>query len=236
MLLAAAPVLLIWSCGHDVAPTSAFQNPDDIPLPANFLALPTQLGVQVTWEAEPSIFAIIDGWFLYRAVITEGTADTVFSALTEDIILDLRYDDDDVTSGTIYAYHIRSVTPAGLLSRPSFPSIVLVDFEPPSPPPGIEAEAVSGDSCDFPPCAPFVRITWSASPEADVATYNLFRLPPFSAGPLVNLPFLQFEDFDIEPCITYRYYVTAIDLTENESAPSAAVSARYIPDPDLCLR
>jgi hypothetical protein len=103
-------------------------------------------------------------------------------------------------------------------------------------------EAVSDDSQTveitphdvFPPAAPrdltaiwtagTVEIVWTPSAEPDLAGYNVFRRQAGGAEIRVNKEPVRtpvFRDSSAQPGNSYFYRVTAVDLTGNESAPSA---------------
>jgi hypothetical protein len=84
----------------------------------------------------------------------------------------------------------------------------------------------------FPPAAPqglaglysagAVELVWTANTEADLAGYNVYRLdnhtPQRMNKELLRTP--QFRDTSAAPGKTLTYYVTAVDLSGNESKPS----------------
>jgi fibronectin type 3 domain-containing protein len=67
-----------------------------------------------------------------------------------------------------------------------------------------------------------VELVWTANTEADLAGYNVYRLENQTAGrvnkELVHTPI--FRDTSAPPGMTLTYYVTAVDLSGNESKPS----------------
>jgi hypothetical protein len=87
----------------------------------------------------------------------------------------------------------------------------------------------------FPPAAPRgltgiysaggVELVWTANAENDLAGYNVYRMenpPPERLNKeLLRTP--VFRDTTAAPGKTFRYYVTAVDLTGNESRPSESV-------------
>ena len=88
----------------------------------------------------------------------------------------------------------------------------------------------------FPPAAPralsaiyaaeAVELVWTASAEPDLAGYNVYRHEEGGPAQRVNPEILRtpiFRDISVTAGHRYLYYVTALDLTNNESAPSEEV-------------
>ena len=72
-----------------------------------------------------------------------------------------------------------------------------------------------------------IELSWTRSTETDFRGYNIFR--SIDNGPSERLAALvedpTFTDSKIEPGKKYRYTISAVDLTGNESAQSAPVEA-----------
>jgi hypothetical protein len=88
----------------------------------------------------------------------------------------------------------------------------------------------------FPPAAPqalsaiytadAVELIWTANAEPDLAGYNVYRRGEAGAAQRVNPEPMRapiFRDTSVKAEHKYVYYVTALDLTNNESAPSEEV-------------
>jgi len=219
---AAACAALAWGCGHEVSPTRTYDNGGSIPSPENFTAVAEFGRVNLTWDAPPGVFSIIDGWFLDRAFGPSLGALEPFVRLNETPHQDQIYVDTHVEDGYYYVYRIRAVTPAGILSEPAT-TLVQVDLTPPLPPPGLAAVQDRRDG------QPFVRVSWESPPGEAYPTYLLFRLPPFPNFGSVDTPFNAFEDFAVEPLITFRYWVIAVDEAKNQSDPTPVVSIQVQP-------
>jgi hypothetical protein len=72
-----------------------------------------------------------------------------------------------------------------------------------------------------------VQLDWNDNSESDLKEYRIYAgTSPTSLAQLSSVlaPTSQFEHFAVARGITYYYYVTAVDLRGNESAPSAMVS------------
>ena len=74
-----------------------------------------------------------------------------------------------------------------------------------------------------------VELSWQRSPETDLAGYYVYRSVndgPFERqGDLVNLP--AFSDRKVERGKTYRYQISSIDKSNNESARSAVTEITF---------
>jgi hypothetical protein len=88
----------------------------------------------------------------------------------------------------------------------------------------------------FPPAAPralsaiyaagAVELVWTANVEPDLAGYNVYRREEGSPAEWLNPETLRtpiFRDAGVTAGHKYLYYVTAVDLANNESAPSEEV-------------
>ena len=126
------------------------------------------------------------------------------------------YRDTQFEFGQAYYYQIRAVFgKLGHLAMSDASAAVKVmprDVFPPAPPQGLSS-IYSGGA---------VELVWTANTEADLAGYNVYRLENQTARrvnkELVRTPI--FRDTSAEPGKTLTYYVTAVDLSGNESKPS----------------
>jgi hypothetical protein len=129
------------------------------------------------------------------------------------------YVDQAIAEGARYQYVILGI---GGSNRQSLPSeaveFVPKDVFPPAVPMGLTA--ISGDRS--------VTLSWSRSPDDDLEGYNIFRAVDDGAlQPLtqhVTLP--AFTDTTVEAGRRYRYAVSAVDKSGNESGKSAEASAQ----------
>ena len=97
-------------------------------------------------------------------------------------------------------------------------SITPIDKFPPAVPTGVTA--ASGVNA--------IELAWVRNTEADFRGYNVYRAVgdgPFTKITLMLIDTPNFSDTMVEPAKTYRYQITAVDLTGNESARSEAVTA-----------
>jgi hypothetical protein len=129
-----------------------------------------------------------------------------------------------LTNGTTYWFALRTRDDAGNWSGIS--NVVrfdwIYDTAPPAAPTGTVATRVGGDA----------RTTWNAGSEPDLAGYHVYRAGS-SGGPwtLVSgglVTATQFLDTTVPGGATTLWYaVTALDVSDNESARGAAVSVDF---------
>jgi hypothetical protein len=126
------------------------------------------------------------------------------------------YRDGRFEFGQTYYYQVRAVFgKPGYLALSDASSVVKVtprDTFPPAPPQGLSSIYAAGA----------VELVWTANTEADLAGYNVYRWDNQTAQrlnkELVRTPI--FRDATSPPGKTLTYYVTAVDLSGNESKPS----------------
>jgi len=138
------------------------------------------------------------------------------------------FTDARVNLGTPYVYSVRSVTANSGISLESsdsnFAEITPRDTNPPAAPQGllVVPSAAQGDA------AAHFELSWSISPEADIAGYNVYRSDlQGTQGVRQNPETLLtpvFRDISVQPGRTYYYSVTAVDRSGNESPASDVVS------------
>jgi hypothetical protein len=222
-LVAGAWLLAAAGCGHDVIPTDRYADPARIPVCC--LSDPGERccgldgaafagEIRMSWNAEEGVFAVVDGWVLLRAAGETQPPDSAFVRINPALITASEYEDRDITDGVRYWYRLASMTPAGVRSTPTSPVPVRADFTPPAPPSGLSASVEPAG----------VRLTWNAPPDQDLDHFNVFRVPAFPPIVFPRSSVLEYVDTLVEPDSTYRYWVTAVDISLNESAPSETVS------------
>jgi hypothetical protein len=128
------------------------------------------------------------------------------------------YLDASTTFGTRYRYQVQAIAGPNQWSFVSDAAeITPVDTFPPAVPEGLSAV----------PTPQSIEIAWTRNTEMDFHGYNVFRSVnngPFAMiAPLIEAP--TYSDSKIEAGKKYRYAVSAVDLTGNESAQSAPVEA-----------
>ena len=129
-----------------------------------------------------------------------------------------RYLDETTTYGTRYHYLVQAIAADNQWSLlAESVEITPVDTFAPAVPEGLSAVST--------PQA--IELTWTRNIEPDFRGYNIFRAVENGAlekyAPLVEAP--TFSDSKVESGKKYRYGVSAVDLTGNESAQSAPAEA-----------
>ncbi len=170
--------------------------------PTSFLAERGDSQVTLSWAAntEPDLAG-------YR-VLRNGVEVGIVPAGTQ------AWTDTGLTNDTTYQYAVLAIDSHGNRSAPtSTVNATPTDLTAPTVPTGLTA--VRGDGR--------VDLSWTANPEADLASYRLLRdgveiatVPPGTTS---------YADTGLVNDRTYAYRLAAVDTHANRSAPSAAVSA-----------
>ena len=129
-----------------------------------------------------------------------------------------RYVDESTGYGTRYRYMVQAIAADNQWSLVSGAAeITPVDTFPPAVPEGLSAV----------PTPQSIELAWTRNTETDFRGCNILRSTdggPFQKiAELVEAP--AYSDAKIEPGKRYRYTVSAVDLTGNESAQSAPAEA-----------
>jgi hypothetical protein len=226
--------------------SSADSNPAKLPVypappPASDLhASLAQKSIDLTWappesdtiEAAPGP---TPGYRVYRAEIDPGSA----AAAAEDpskavlrgalssvaLVRTPAYQDMDFSVGHSYLYLVRAVAQFGPDAVESLDSngaiITAMDVFPPAPPQGLVAVIVPA-TLGVPT---YVELSWSISPEADLAGYEVYRSEqPDTQGERMNSELLSaptFRDMNVTAGQQHFYRVRAVDHAGNESPFSA---------------
>jgi predicted small lipoprotein YifL len=180
--------------------------------------------VTLRWRAPATL---IDGSALsgeVRYLVLRGVGrGGPLGVVTPEPLTATTYTEKNLENETEYRYAVRAVRvdPRGTATGAPSPVIVARPMEtaPPTPPRNLVAVPSSGA----------FRLAWTASPEASVALYAIYRAtgsePPVRIGTTPSGT-TTFVDRDVQPGTTYRYAVTAVDNARrpNESAPSNEVT------------
>jgi len=171
--------------------------------PQDAVAANSPRGVRLTWKASGPRFRI------FRAS-ESGTPERVAESDVSE------YEDASVATGTSYRYYVQAIngdqhqsevsTAAAITPKDEFPPAVPVAL---AGVPGVGA----------------IELVWQRNTEDDFAGYNVFRATGDGefqkiAGP-IDAP--VYSDREIEVGKTYRYAVSALDRTGNESARTEPV-------------
>ena len=211
---------------------------------ASLRATPTETAIELIWtpptrtsEGEP--LPAISEYRIYRGEIDPTSAEAASKDLSQakwksppmlvGHSTTPEYRDTDFQFRKTYVYTVRSVIQSDgtpVESSDSVPAIVTPqDVYPPSVPQGLIAAVIVGD-----PTKPAeVDLSWSISPETDLAGYHVYRSEQQETrGELVTPDLLlspAYRDTSVQAGHRYWYRVTAVDRAGNESAPSAPVAA-----------
>ena len=138
----------------------------------------------------------------------------------------LEYRDSGFDYGKTYLYLVRSTTGANKALESSDSAVVVVtakDTFPPEMPQGVVAAVQANSAATW-----VVDLSWSISPESDLAGYRVYRSGKAEeSGELLTpelLPTPAYRDATAQPGSRYWYTITAVDGAGNESAPSAATA------------
>ncbi len=202
--------------------------------PAGLAATVTENAVELRWQ--PVAEAI--SYRVFRAEAEAGTAGASQGKLLPPALLGASpvpaYRDEQIEFGRRYAYTVRAVSQIEAESVESEPSAAAnvqpEDSFPPSAPANVVAIAVPRTAGA--PAA--MELSWSFSPETDVAGYHVYRSEKEGTpGQRITRELLfapSFRDTSVAPGPRYTYWVTAVDRKGNESPRSAPVS-ETVPQP-----
>jgi hypothetical protein len=127
--------------------------------------------------------------------------------------------DETAETGKTYSYLVQRIVPAGVktaeseLSDPA--TITVKDTFPPAAPAGLRAIGATSS----------IELTWERNTEADLAGYRIYRSVgdgPFEKVGDAAVP--AYSDRAVEAGKPYRYRVTAVDASGNESERSAEIA------------
>lgn len=136
--------------------------------------------------------------------------------------------DLQIQFGKKYSYSVRSIAQYEQINVESadsnFASVERRDTFPPSAPDGLVAALIPAQ--DQSPV--YLDLSWSISPDNDIAGYNIYRIEgTLATRTKLNqalLPTPAFRDMNVLPGRHYIYSVTAVNRAGNESPDSASTS------------
>ena len=182
------------------------------PMPESVRAEPTAQGVRLTWQGPSGEFRVFrrtgdEANFTRLAVVT---ANEWLDAGTE--------------FGKPYRYLVqRTVKLDATREAESEPSAEVTIVPRDTFPPAVPASVRASGGVES------IELSWDASPDSDLAGYRIYRA--VGKGGLEKLaeagPIPAYSDRAVERGKTYRYAVTAIDQTGNESQRSAVVEGAF---------
>ena len=153
------------------------------------------------------------GFWVYRRAKADRYDRPLFAEPTQD----KSQLDGSAAAGQDWCYVIRAVVANEPLIESASSNEACLgvrDVSPPTVPAGLTLLAEPGA----------LELRWSPSPEADLASYRVYRAGPAGAAQkIAEVPAgtTVFRDTDAVAGTAYRYTITAVDLVGNESAPSA---------------
>ena len=177
-------------------------------IPANVAATNSPKGVRLTWTGGTAA-GTAQHYRIFRA--SPGGAPAVVGESDAP-----EYEDASVAMGTMYGYRVQAVNGDQHQSEVSAEiTVTPKDVFPPAVP--AEFSAVQGVGA--------IELVWQRNTEDDFAGYNVFRATDGGtfekiAGP-IDGP--AYSDRAVEAGQTYRYAVSAVDRTGNESARTPIV-------------
>jgi hypothetical protein len=194
----------------------------DVPKPVRDLQVrATETALELSWSppdrsvsGEP-----LSGSAAYRVYRSRTGRSGPYQLLAEPAAA--HYQDRDFEFNRTYFYKVAAlVRQAGQVAESDSSAILEFtphDTFPPAAPRNLAAIHVAGA----------VELIWAANTEADLGGYNVYRRAEGRAAEKVNPEPLRtplFRDSSVEPGQLYFYYVTALDLTNNESPPSQEIA------------
>jgi len=196
-----------------------------------------EAGVQLSWEPPATVsggapLTALREYRIYRAEAPSGAAQGAERQppALAGVSPSPNYLDVQIEWGKTYVYTVRSVAQYGAQEIESGESrsvqVTPKDIFPPAPP--LELVGVFVPAARETPAA--VELSWAISPEPDAAGYYVYRAGEGEekaqrvTGTLLPTP--SFRDTSLTPGATYRYEVTAVDRSGNESQPSKPITMK----------
>ena len=168
----------------------------------------TAQGASVSWSGAPGVFRIL----------RKGPGEQSYTRMTD--ATQAPWTDTSTEFGKHYAYLVQRIEklPGGkeAESDPAAEAAVdTVDKFPPTAPTGLHTTLAPGS----------IEITWAQNTESDLAGYRVYRSvngAPFERiAEVSQIP--AYSDHAVEAGKTYRYSVSAVDQSNNESGRSTPV-------------
>ncbi len=165
----------------------------------------------------------VSGYKVYKRIESkeDETTNNNFFLLTEKPLLREIYEDDDTSiNGTYYYYVISMINPKVESDKSNIVSIEIEDIYPPEIPSNIYTFKTKHH----------IYITWDKVKDRDFSHFNIYRKTG-EKGEFVlisdNVTTNYFKDMNVKKGILYFYYITSVDLKNNESENSEIVSQRF---------
>ena len=196
--------------GEDTEPPEA---------PAGLTAAPNSGGTVIDLDWDDNTDPDFAGYHVYRSDAADGT----FTKITVDPVAGSTFSDMGAPAGATSYYYVTAVDTSDNESSPSNTASATLpdggDTGPPVAPTGLVATG----------SATGISLDWADNTDPDLAGYHVYRAD--SASGSFNLLTVDpvsastYEDTAAPPGMTSYYYVTAVDTSDNESAPSGTANA-----------
>jgi fibronectin type 3 domain-containing protein len=171
--------------------------------------IPTAQGYKLTWNDEGAGI----GYKVFRQVAPDQPPTQIGTSDKPE------YVDTSAQYGTPYIYSVVAAKNTTESVSSNKVAVNAPDTFPPAPPTGVTALA-TGDS---------IELSWHRNSEPDLQGYIVYRSAnggPFERlGAITNLP--AYTDLKVQHGTTYRYQVSAIDRTNNESDKSVPAEVMF---------
>jgi len=209
-------------------------------------ALVTHQGVVLTWTPpRTTVIGVappIIGYRIYRQEAVRASPPTQSVQVLKSNNTSVRigecvappFRDTQIEFGNTYVYTVRSVAQYPDLQIESLDS-TFIDVTPQNTFPPDAPQGLLVPAHDSAPA--YFDLSWSISPDNDIAGYNIYRTEQEGArGDKLNPQLLltpSFRDMNVVSGHRYFYTVTAVDRAGNESPASAAASGEMpaaVPD------
>jgi hypothetical protein len=174
--------------------------------PAGLKAENVERGVALTWQGSGPRYRVL-----------RAAGEGKFERLGETD--QPSYLDETTAYGTRYQYIVQAISEETQQSLVSDPPVAITpsDMFPPAVPAGVSAA----------PGVSTIELAWERNTEPDFQGYNVYRA--VEGGPFEKIASLieapTFSDSRVESGKRYRYQVSAVDMSGNESMRSAEVEA-----------
>lgn len=201
----------------------------DVPLPVeNVTVEVTEKALNLRWPAPSKTVsgqpAAVAGYRVYRSDSGKSGPYRRLGEASEPSYADTRFE-----FGHLYSYKVRAVSREDGHTSESVDSapveIMPRDVFPPAVPAGLTGLYTAGA----------VQLIWNPGTEPDLAGYNIYRRETGGGrAERLNTELLRsplYRDTTAMPGQHYQYSVTAVDLSGNESAPSAGIEVEVPPAP-----
>ena len=167
-------------------------------------------GVRLTWRASGSEFRVF-----------RRTGDATYAPVAD--VPPPPWTDSSTQFGQRYSYQVQTIVKPGASREAESElsaeiSITPQDTFPPAAPAGLRAAEAPNS----------IELSWERNTEPDLAGYRVYRTAP--GGPpqkIADVDIPTYSDRNIEHGKTYRYEVTAIDRTGNESPHSVPAEVAF---------